>query len=154
MRNIPRKEEQELPLLQRSYGLMNLICVFWWGTEEEWMISACVVPTVKHRGVVMVRRFFSGVIVGDLIKIQGTIKQQGYCRDRPSNLVWSHHFFSTGQWSKITSRLCKSYLVKKERDASLGLLIPLTWTQWRWKPTVLIIPRMCKAAMNAKECYF
>ena len=43
---------------------------------DEKMISACVVPTVKHGGgVVMVWGCFAGDAVTDLFKIQGTLNQ-------------------------------------------------------------------------------
>ena len=45
----------------------------------EWMISACVVPTVKHGGGgVMVWGCFAGDTVSDLFRIQGTLNQHGY----------------------------------------------------------------------------
>ena len=43
------------------------------------MISACVVPTVKHGGGgVMVWGCFDGDTVCDLFRIQGTLNQHGY----------------------------------------------------------------------------
>ena len=45
----------------------------------ERMISACVVPTVKHGGGgVMVWGYFAGDAVCDLFRIQGTLNQHGY----------------------------------------------------------------------------
>ena len=45
----------------------------------ERMISACVVPTVKHGGGgVMVWGCFAGDTVGDLFRIQGTLNHDGY----------------------------------------------------------------------------
>ena len=45
----------------------------------ERMISACVVPTVKHGGGgVMGWRFFAGDSVCDLFRIQGMLNQHGY----------------------------------------------------------------------------
>ena len=45
----------------------------------EQMISACVVPTVKHGGGgVMVLGCFAVDTVNDLIRIQGTLNQLGY----------------------------------------------------------------------------
>ena len=45
----------------------------------EWMISTCVVPTVKHgRGGVTVWECFVGDNVSDLFRIQGTLKQHAY----------------------------------------------------------------------------
>ena len=45
----------------------------------EWMISACVVPTVKHGGggCVMVWACFAGDTVCDLSRIQGKLNQHG-----------------------------------------------------------------------------
>ena len=43
------------------------------------MISACVVPTVKHGGGgVMVWGCFAGYTVWDLFRIQGKLNQHGY----------------------------------------------------------------------------
>jgi hypothetical protein len=56
----------------------------------ERMISACVVPTVKHGGV-MVWGCFAGSTVSDLFRIQSTHIQHGYHsilqRSQPSHLV-------------------------------------------------------------------
>ena len=55
-------------LLQRNH----------YGCSER-MISACVVPTVKHGGgSVMVWGCFAGDTVCDLFRIQGTLNQHGY----------------------------------------------------------------------------
>jgi hypothetical protein len=43
----------------------------------EQMISGCVVPTVRHGGV-MVWGCFAGDTVSDLFAIQGTLNQHGY----------------------------------------------------------------------------
>ena len=45
---------------------------------EMWMIFACVFPTVKHGGGVMVWGCFDGDTVCDLFRIQGTLNQHGY----------------------------------------------------------------------------
>ena len=45
---------------------------------SELMISACVIPTVKHGGV-MVWGCVAGDTVSDLFRIQGTLSQHGYC---------------------------------------------------------------------------
>ena len=45
---------------------------------RERMILACVVPTVKHGGGVMVWGCFAGDTVCDLFRIQGTLHQHGY----------------------------------------------------------------------------
>ena len=42
----------------------------------EWMISACVFPTVKHGGGVMVGGALL-VTLSDLFRIQGTLNQHG-----------------------------------------------------------------------------
>ena len=46
---------------------------------DEWIISTCVVPTVKHGGgSVMVWRCFAGDTFSDLFRVQGTLNQHGY----------------------------------------------------------------------------
>ena len=44
----------------------------------EWMISGCVVPTVKHGGGVMVWGYFARDTDCDSFRIQGTLNQHGY----------------------------------------------------------------------------
>jgi hypothetical protein len=54
-------------------------CVFVTCKVGEQMISACVVPAVKHGGGgVMVWACFAGDTVSDLFRIQGTLNQHGY----------------------------------------------------------------------------
>ena len=96
------------------------------------MISACVVPTVKHGGGgVMVWGCFAGDIVCDLFRIQGTLNQHGYhsILQRyaiPSGLrlVGLSFVFQQDKDPKHTSRPCKGYLTKKECD---GVLLHMTW---------------------------
>jgi hypothetical protein len=69
-----------------SFGLMSPNEIF--GSNRhvvvrcrrgERMMSACVVPTVKHGcGGVMVRGCFAGDTVCDLFEIQGTLNQHGH----------------------------------------------------------------------------
>ena len=57
-----------------SYG-----CVFVTHRVGERMISACVVPILKHGGGgVIVWGCFAGGTVYDLFRIQGTLNQHGY----------------------------------------------------------------------------
>ena len=83
------------------------------------MISACVVPTMKHGGGggggggVMVLGCFAGDTVCDLLRIQGTLNQHGYHsilqRDvTPSGLCLVRPSFVIQQDNdpKHTSRLC------------------------------------------------
>ena len=96
------------------------------------MISACVVPTMKHGGEgVMVWGRFAGDTVGDLFRIQGTLNQHGYHSilqryTNPSGLclVAPSFVFQQDNDPKHTSRLCKGYLTKKESD---GVLHQMTW---------------------------
>ena len=95
-------------------------------------MSACVVPTMKHGGrVVMVWGCFAGGIVGDLFRIQGTLNQHGYHSilqryDIPSGLrlVGPSFVFRQDNDPKHTSRLFKGYSTKKESD---GVLHQMTW---------------------------
>jgi hypothetical protein len=75
--------------------------------------------------------YFAGDTVCDLFRIQGTLNQHGYHNILQryaiqSGLLLVHTIicFSTGQWPKHTSRLCKGYLTKKESD---GVLHQMTW---------------------------
>ena len=102
------------------------------GRESEWMVSACMVPTVKHGGGgVMVWGCFAGDTVGDLFKIEGTLNQHDYHsilqrHAIPSGLrlVGPSFIFQQDNDPKHTSRLCEGYLTKKESD---GVLCQMTW---------------------------
>ena len=97
----------------------------------ERMISACVVPTEKHGGV-MVRGCFAGDTVCDIFRIKGTLNQHHYHRIMQRNtipsglhLVGISFVFQQENYPKqAASRLCKSYLTKKESD---GVLHQMTW---------------------------
>jgi hypothetical protein len=76
--------------------------------ECEWIISTCLVPTVKHGGGgVMVWGCFAGDNICDLFIIQGTLNQHGYHRILqqyaiPSGLRLVGLSFVTWQLSFIT----------------------------------------------------
>uniref|UniRef100_A0AAZ3QNW2 Tc1-like transposase DDE domain-containing protein n=1 Tax=Oncorhynchus tshawytscha TaxID=74940 RepID=A0AAZ3QNW2_ONCTS len=95
------------------------------------MISACVVPTVKHGvGGVMVWGSSAGDTVRDLFRIQGKLNQHGYhsILQRyaiPSGLcLVGLSFVFNRTMTQHTSRLCKGYFAKKESD---GVLHQTTW---------------------------
>ena len=106
--------------------------VFVWRRKGERMVSTCMVPTVKHGGGgVMVWGCFAGDTVGNLFKIEGTLNQHGYhsilqWHAIPSSLrlVGPSFIFQKGNDPQYTSRLCNSYLTKKESD---GVLHQMTW---------------------------
>uniref|UniRef100_A0AAZ3PTR4 Tc1-like transposase DDE domain-containing protein n=1 Tax=Oncorhynchus tshawytscha TaxID=74940 RepID=A0AAZ3PTR4_ONCTS len=88
------------------------------------MISACVIPTVKHGGWC-----FAGD-TRDLFRIQGTLNQHGnhsilqrYTIPSDLHLVGLSFVFQQDNDTKHTSRLCKGYLTK-END---GVLHQMTW---------------------------
>uniref|UniRef100_A0AAZ3RVQ2 Uncharacterized protein n=1 Tax=Oncorhynchus tshawytscha TaxID=74940 RepID=A0AAZ3RVQ2_ONCTS len=94
------------------------------------MISACVVPTVKHGGGVLVWGCFAGDTICDLFRIQGTLNEHGYhsilqrYAIQPGlRLVGLSFVFQQDNDRKHTSRLCKGYLTKE----SDGLLHQMTW---------------------------
>ena len=95
------------------------------------MISACVVPTVKHGGEgVMVWGCFAGDIVRDLFRIPGTLNQhiyhsilQRYTIPSGLRLVGLSFVFHRTM-TQNTSRLCEGYLTKNEND---GVLHQMTW---------------------------
>lgn len=99
--------------------------------EGERMNDACVVPTVKHGGgSVMVWGCFAGDKVGDLYRIQGILNKNGYHsilqrHAIPSGLQLIGRSFTIQQDNdpKHTSKLCKNYLAKKERDEQLKIMV-------------------------------
>ena len=88
----------------------------------ERMISACVVPTVKHgRGGVLC----GGALLVTLSVIYlefnahlTSMATTAFCSNTPSHLVFNRTM------SQNTSRLCKGSLTKKESD---GVLHQMTW---------------------------
>ena len=67
------------PLVSPNLRYLVPTTVFLRCIVGEQMISACVVPTVKHGGGgVMVWVCFAGDTVCDLFRIQGTLNQHGY----------------------------------------------------------------------------
>ena len=95
------------------------------------IISACVVPTVKHGGGgVMVLGCFAGDSVCHLFRIQGTLNLHGYHSILqqyaiPSGLrLMGLQFVFNSTMTQHTSRVCKGYLTKKESD---GVLRQMTW---------------------------
>ena len=106
-------------------------CVFVRCRVGERMISACVVPTVKHGEGMMVWGSFAGDTVGDLFRMQGTLNQHGYhsILQRyaiPSGLrlMGTIICYFNRTMPQHTSRLCNGYLTKKESD---GVLHQMTW---------------------------
>ena len=97
----------------------------------ERMISACVVPTMKHGGGGgMVWGCLASDTVSDLFRIQGTLNQHGYHSILqkyaiPSGLLFVglSFVFQQDNDPKHTSRLCKGYLAKE----SDGVLHQMTW---------------------------
>ena len=94
------------------------------------IISACVVPTVKHGGGgMMVWRCFAGDTVSDLFRIQGTLNQHGYhsILQRyaiPAGLrLVGLLFIFNRTMTQHSSRVCNGYLTKE----SDGVLHQMTW---------------------------
>ena len=104
----------------------------------EWMISACVVPTVKHGGggVVMLCWWHC---LWFLFRIQGTLNQHGYQRYAiPSGLrlVGLSFVFSTWQWPN-TPPGCVRAIWSRRRVMECCIRWPdlhnhLTSTPLRW----------------------
>ena len=95
----------------------------------ERMISACVVPTVKHGGGgVMVLCWWHSVIYLEFKVHLTSMAITAFCSDKPSHpglrLVGLPFVFQQDNDPKHTSRLCKGYFTKKESD---GVLHQMTW---------------------------
>ncbi len=96
----------------------------------EKMLDACITPTVKHGGgSVMVRGCFGAGKVGDLYHVHGILNQHGYHsilqrHAVPSGQRLIGHGFQQDNDPKHTSKLCKSYL---ERKQSAGIMSVMEW---------------------------
>jgi len=96
----------------------------------EQMLDQCVIPTVKHGGgSVMVWGCFGGGRTGDLIKIEGILKKEGYLRILKENvtscgtrLIHPKFIFQHDNDPKHTAKLCKNYLDDVERSNVLKVM--------------------------------
>lgn len=94
-------------------------------TREE-----CIAATVKHGGgSVMVWGCFAGTSVGDIAKIDGILKKEGY-RDILENhaipsgirLLGQNFIFQQDNDPKHSSKLCKDYLRHLEEEGTLKIM--------------------------------
>jgi hypothetical protein len=84
------------------------------------MIAACVVPTVKHGGGVMVLTL--SVIYLEFKAHLTSMVTTAFWSDSPSHLVyaeWEYHLLINKTMIQHTARLCKGYLTKKQSDGVL-----------------------------------
>ena len=96
------------------------------------MLEKCLTPSVKHGGGnVMVWGCFGGGKVGDLYRVKGILKKEGYhsilqrhailCGRR---LIGANFLLQQDNDPKHSSKLCKNYLGKKQ---SAGILSIMEW---------------------------
>ena len=96
----------------------------------EKILDQCVVPSVKFGGgSVMVWGCFGGGSVGDLVKIDGILKKEGYKRILQKNaipsgkkLIGKEFIFMHDNDPKHSSKLCKAYLETQERKNVLKVM--------------------------------
>jgi len=89
----------------------------------EQMLDQCVIPTVKQRrGSVMVLECFGKGGTGDLIKIEGILKKEGYLKILRENvtacgvrLIHPNFIFQHDNDPKHAAKLCKNYLEDMKR---------------------------------------
>lgn len=97
---------------------------------NERALEPCIVPSVKHGGgSVMVWGCFGGSTIGDIVRIQGILKKEGYkqilknhvvpCGTR---LIGPEFVFQQDNDPKHTSKLCKHFLDKKEQQKILKVM--------------------------------
>ena len=95
----------------------------------ERMISACVVPIVKHRGGVMCVSALLvtlSVIYFEFKAHLTSMATTAFCSETQSHLVcakWDYYLFFDRTVTHYTSRLCKGYSTNK----SDGVLHQMTW---------------------------
>lgn len=96
----------------------------------ERVSDQCIVPTVKHGGgSVMIWRCFAGTSVGDLVKIDGILRKEGYKNILQHNvvpsglrLVGEKFTFQHDNDPKHTAKICRDYLHEKEEEGSLTVM--------------------------------
>lgn len=97
---------------------------------SEAFLDMCLVPTVKHGGgSVMVWGCFAGSQVGDLIHVDGIMKKEHYhsilvhhAIPSGEQLIGPHFIFQQDNDPKHTSKLCTSYLKRKEQQQRLTIM--------------------------------
>ena len=103
----------------------------------ERIISACVIPTVKHGGGgVRVWWWFAGYTISDLFRIQGTLNQHGFHSILQRYAIqYDINLFFKMTMTQHTSRLCK-WLFDQEGEwwsaESDDLASIITRPQPRW----------------------
>ena len=90
----------------------------------------CIAATVKHGGgTVMIWGCFTGVRLGDIVKIDGTLRKEGYreiLEDHaiPSGirLLGQNFIFQQDNDPKHTSKLCTDYLCHLEEEKTIKIM--------------------------------
>lgn len=98
--------------------------------SNERIADGCTVASVKHGGgSVMVWGCFSGSAVGDLIKIEGIFRKEGYKKIIEENvvpsgtrLIGTNFIFQHDNDPKHTSKLCKTFLKHLKRQHVLKVM--------------------------------
>ena len=94
------------------------------------MLEECLTPSVKHGGSnVMVWGCYGGGKVGDLYRVKGILKEEGYhsilqCRAIPCGrcLIWANFLLQQDNDPKHSSKLCNNYLEKKQSGGILSIM--------------------------------
>ena len=92
------------------------------------MLEECLTPSVKHSGGnLMVWGCFGGGKVGDLYRVKGILKMEGHhfilqrhAIPRGRNIIGANFLLQHDNDPKHSSKLCKSYLEKKQSAGILG----------------------------------
>lgn len=97
----------------------------------ERALGECIVPTVKHgNGSVMIWGCFENNRVGDIVKIEGILRKEGYKRILEDNvlpsgrrLIGRGFVFQEDNDPKHSSKCCRRFLEKKEKRRVLNYMI-------------------------------
>ena len=99
--------------------------------KNEKFLKDCIAPTVKHGGgSIMVWGCFGNSHVGNLVKIEGILKKEGYHNiiqrhvvPSGTKIIGKNFIFQQDNDPKHTSKFCKNYLANLQKQKKLQVMV-------------------------------